>query len=154
MPTPTPDAETIGAVSTHCATPAAGVKHIYISIAEQHLWACVGDTLAFASAVTTGASALTNVHNATPTGTFKINAKMRNVHLRGRDANGSWDDAVAYWIPYIGSVYGFHDSDWQTFPYGSQLYTTQGSHGCVHLPLSVIANVYDWAPIGTQVTIS
>lgn len=152
--TPTTPAEVVGAVNAHCTSPVAGVKHIYVSIAAQHLWACVGDTLAFDSAVTTGASALTNVHDATPTGTFKINAKARNVHLRGRDANGSWDDAVAYWIPYIGSVYGFHDASWQTFPFGSPLYTTQGSHGCVHLPTGTIATVYTWAPIGTQVTIS
>ena len=77
----------------------------------------------------------------------------RNVHLVGHDANGSWDDAVAYWIPYIGSTYGFHDASWQTFPFGSPLYTTQGSHGCVHLPTDTIAQIYAWAPVGTQVTI-
>jgi lipoprotein-anchoring transpeptidase ErfK/SrfK len=143
-----------GPADPHCAAPVTAVKHIYVSIADQQLWACVGPVLIFDSAVTTGASALTNVHDATPTGTFRINGKYRNVHLVGHDANGSWNDAVAYWIPYIGSTYGFHDASWQTFPFGSPLYTTEGSHGCVHLPVDIIAQVFAWAPIGTQVTIS
>jgi lipoprotein-anchoring transpeptidase ErfK/SrfK len=143
-----------GPADQHCAAPVTAVKHIYVSIAAQQLWACVGPVLIFDSAVTTGASALTNVHDATPTGTFRINGKYRNVHLVGHDANGSWNDAVAYWIPYIGSTYGFHDASWQTFPFGSPLYTTEGSHGCVHLPVDIIAQVFAWAPVGTQVTIS
>jgi len=48
---------------------------------------------------------------------------------------------VKYWIPYDG-VYGFHDSSWQTFPYGSQQYRTDGSHGCVHFPLTVMSWIY------------
>lgn len=143
-----------GPANPHCAAPVTAVKHIYVSIATQHVWACVGPVLIFDSAVTTGASALTNVHDATPTGTFRIDGKYRNVHLVGRDANGAWNDAVAYWIPFIGGSYGFHDASWQTFPFGSPLYTTQGSHGCVHLPINIVAQVYAWAPIGTQVTIS
>jgi lipoprotein-anchoring transpeptidase ErfK/SrfK len=150
-PTPTP---TIDPAVAHCANVHPGVKHIFVNIHAQHLWACNGTKLSFDSAVTTGASGLTNVHDATPKGSFRINGKYRNVHLRGSDANGSWDDAVAYWIPYIGGLYGFHDASWQKFKFGSELYKTQGSHGCVHLPVSVIAHVFNWAPIGTEVTIS
>ncbi|MBC7518383.1 MAG: L,D-transpeptidase [Microbacteriaceae bacterium] len=135
-----------------CAGTPAGIKHIYVSIAQQHLWACTGTVLLTDGAVTTGASALTNVHNATPTGTMKITGKARNTVLAGKDVNGPWNDPVSYWMPFSGGV-GFHDSPWQTFPLGSPLYTTQGSHGCVHLPLTVIAQVYDWAQIGTLVTI-
>jgi lipoprotein-anchoring transpeptidase ErfK/SrfK len=59
---------------------------------------------------------------------------------------------VEYWMPYDGN-YGFHDSAWQTFPYGSQQYRTAGSHGCVHLPLSTMAWLYNWAKLGATVTI-
>lgn len=135
-----------------CTGTPAGVKHIYVSITQQHLWACTGTVLLTDGAVTTGASALTNVHDATPTGTMKITGKARNTVLAGKDVNGPWNDPVSYWMPFSGGV-GFHDSPWQTFPLGSPLYTTQGSHGCVHLPLTVIAQVYDWAQIGTLVTI-
>jgi hypothetical protein len=135
-----------------CANNPAGVDHIYVNIAQQHLWACSGGFLFTDTAVTTGAYKLTNVHDATPTGTWRIYAKMRNVYLNGHDANGSWHDHVAYWVPFDGP-YGFHDASWQTFPYGSSLYATKGSHGCVHVPVAVLAKIYSWAPIGTRVTI-
>jgi lipoprotein-anchoring transpeptidase ErfK/SrfK len=139
-------------ISAACAGTPAGTKHIYVSIAQQHLWACTGDVLLTDSAVTTGASALTNVHDATPTGTFRITNKIRNTVLAGHDVNGSWHDAVTYWMPFSGGD-GFHDAPWQTFPLGSPLYKTQGSHGCVHLPVAEVAALFNWGSIGTLVTI-
>jgi hypothetical protein len=139
--------------SPACAGTPTGVKHIYVSISQQHLWACTGDVLLTDTAVTTGASALTNVHYATPIGTSHITGKSRNTVLAGRDVNGPWNDPVKFWMPFDGGI-GFHDSSWQTFPYGSDLYKTQGSHGCVHVPAAVIATLFDWAPIGTLVTVT
>lgn len=164
-PTPTPSAAPAGwalhttpAPDAHCtgagrAAARTGVVHVYISIADQHLWECSGENLLLDSAVTTGASALTNVHDATPTGTFTIAAKTRNTHLRGHDVNGSWDDAVTYWLPFSGGV-GLHDASWQAFPYGSDEYRTQGSHGCVHVPLDAIAQIFGTVQVGTRVTIA
>jgi hypothetical protein len=139
-------------VPSVCAGTPAGVKHIYVSIGEQHLWACTGDVLLTDSAVTTGASAVTNAHYTTPMATSHISGKSRNTVLAGRDVNGPWNDPVKFWMPFDGGI-GFHDSSWQTFPYGSDLYKTQGSHGCVHVPLAVIATLFDWAQVGTLVTI-
>lgn len=139
--------------SPACAGTPAGVKHIYVSVGQQHLWACTGDVLLTDSAVTTGASAITNVDDATPLGTSRITGKSRNTVLVGHDVNGSWNDGVKFWMPFDGGI-GFHDSSWQTFPYGSDLYKTQGSHGCVHIPVAVIATLFDWAPIGTLVTVT
>jgi len=127
-------------------------KVIIVSISQQHMWACSGTTVADESAVTTGAYALTGVDDSTPTGTFHIYSKQTNLHLKGSDIYGSWDDPVQYWMPFY-SDYGFHDASWQTFPFGDAAYKTQGSHGCVHLPTDTAAWVYNWAPIGTAVTI-
>lgn len=147
--TPTPKPTPVATVCTHSAP---GVKHIYVSIKQQHLWACSGHTLFLAGAVTTGASALTNVNDATPVGTTRITAKMRNTVLSGSDVNGSWNDPVKYWMPFNGGD-GFHNAPWQHFPLGSPLYKTQGSHGCVHMSLKDVAALYGWAPIGTLVTV-
>jgi hypothetical protein len=138
--------------SPFCTGNAAGVHHIYVNIALQHLWACTGAYLFTDTAVTTGAWKLPKVNDATPTGTFRIYGKMRNVVLSGHDIYGSWHDHVAYWMPFVGP-YGFHDASWQTFPYGSSLYSTKGSHGCVHVPVAVLGKIFNWAPIGTLVTI-
>jgi hypothetical protein len=141
----------VSVTSTYCADNTNG-KLLLVSISQQRLWACNGLQLAYKSAVTTGASALTNVDDATPIGTWHIYAKHTNTTLRGCDVNGCWNDPVAYWIPFDGSV-GFHDASWQTFPFGGAAYATNGSHGCVHLPTSTAAWVYGWAPIGTTVTV-
>ncbi len=146
---PTPSAPPVPAV---CAATASGVKEIYVSISQQHLWACTGNVLFVEGAVTTGASALTNVHDATPVGISRIKAKVRNTVLRGSDVNGRWNDPVTYWMPFNGGD-GFHDAPWQNFPLGSPLYTTQGSHGCVHVALDVLTEMYNWAEVGTLVDI-
>lgn len=128
---------------------------VIVSISKQHLWACSGTTEVKESPVTTGMTVIRNgVNDNTPTGTYTIQAKYRDLHLRGTDANGSWDDPVQYWMPFDQAEgIGFHDASWQTFPFGSSEYHTDGSHGCVHLPTNFIAWLYNWAPIGTQVEI-
>jgi lipoprotein-anchoring transpeptidase ErfK/SrfK len=138
--------------SALCAHNSKVARHIFVNIASQKLWACKGKVLFVETAVTTGAWALKNVRDATPTGTWRIYSKVRNTVLAGHDANGSWRDPVKYWMPFFEG-YGFHDASWQTFPYGSSLYKTKGSHGCVHVPLKVMAELFNWAPIGTPVTI-
>jgi lipoprotein-anchoring transpeptidase ErfK/SrfK len=145
-------AATVAAASTACGQNEQG-KLLLVSIAQQHIWACEGTVPVKESAVTTGASALTNVDDATPTGTFRIYSKQTNTTLKGCDVNGCWNDPVAYWMPFDDQV-GFHDASWQTFPFGSSLYATQGSHGCVHLPLDFITWVYSWTPIGTTVKVA
>jgi lipoprotein-anchoring transpeptidase ErfK/SrfK len=135
-----------------CAGDPAGATLVVVSISQQELWACAGPDLVSASPVTTGASGLRNVHDATPTGTWRIQAKTTDVTLSGCDANGCWHDPVHYWMPFDGP-YGFHDAPWQTFPFGSAAYVTGGSHGCVHLPEAEMAWLYSWAPIGTVVRI-
>lgn len=130
-----------------------GGKLLLISLSQQHLWACDASTTANESAITSGKTEITNgIDDETPTGTWAIYSKQTNIHLRGSDANGSWDDPVDYWMPFDGSI-GFHDASWQTFPYGSDQYKTDGSHGCIHLPADIAAWVYSWAPLGTTVTI-
>ncbi|MFI5270503.1 MAG: L,D-transpeptidase family protein [Candidatus Saccharimonadales bacterium] len=120
---------------------------ILVNITQQHMWACQGSNLIYDSPVTTGAYLIAD--DATPTGTWHIYAKERNTHLIGP----TWDDFVNYWLPFY-SAYGFHDATWQTFPFGGDQYPTQGSHGCVHLPLAAMAWLYNWANIGTTVTIT
>lgn len=135
-----------------CRNNGAG-QTIIVSISKQHLWACNGAAEVKESPVTTGTTIVRNgVNDSTPIGTWTIQAKYRNLHLRGADANGSWDDPVQYWMPFDqADGIGFHDASWQTFPFGSSEYHTDGSHGCVHLPTDFIAWLYEWAPIGTHV---
>lgn len=122
-------------------------QRIIVSIAQQHAWMCAGARQIADSAATTGATAL---GEATPTGTWHIEAKQTNTTLTVLTGEPY---PVAYWLPYDGNLYGFHDSSWQTFPYGSPRYRTDGSPGCVHLPLAVMRWLFGWAKVGATVTI-
>ena len=84
--------------------------------------------------------------DATPTGSWVVQGKQTNRYLVGP----GYRDFVKYWIPFNGD-FGFHDANWQTFPLGSPLYRSQGSHGCVHLSLPVVKWLYGWAQTGSTV---
>ena len=133
----------------NCAANTA-TQAVIVSLSQQHLWVCAGQASVNDTAVTTGATAY---GDGTPTGSWAIYSKQTDRHLTGSDDRGSWDDFVNYWMPFNGD-YGFHDATWQTFPFGDLTkYTTQGSHGCVHLPLDAMKWLYNWSSVGTAVNI-
>jgi hypothetical protein len=132
-------------ISNGCRTNTAA-KRMIVSIGRQLARMCARNQQILTTPVTTGASAR---GAGTPTGTWHIQSKQRNRFLYPASGGAYY---VHYWMPYAGD-YGFHDSPWQQFPYGSSLYRTQGSHGCVHLPGAMMVVFFNWAPLGTAVTI-
>jgi lipoprotein-anchoring transpeptidase ErfK/SrfK len=143
-------------------------QEVIVSIAKQHLWACSGAIQSYDSPVITGMETL--AADLTPVGTYKIYAKETDVYLKGHDSTGSWDDFVNYWMPFLDNqygVYGFHDltqaangangradSDFGNINiYAPYTAAKHGSHGCVELPLTTSAWLYNWAQIGTTVSV-
>jgi lipoprotein-anchoring transpeptidase ErfK/SrfK len=120
---------------------------VLVSVAKQHVWLCTGSRQVYQSPVTTGIPT-DDLH--TPTGTYQIQSKQTDQTLT---VLGGAQYHVRYWIPFDTPLFGFHDSSWQSFPYGSQKYRTDGSHGCVRLPLAAIAWLYRWVAVGATVTI-
>ena len=120
---------------------------IFVDLGRQHMWLCERSRVARDTAVTTG---MRGPDTETPTGNYRIQGLNRDSVLTL--ANGQ-TYPVKYWIPFDAPLFGFHDSSWQHFPYGSPQYKTAGSHGCVHMPLPAIRFLYGWAEIGTRVTI-
>lgn len=120
---------------------------ILVSISQQHAWWCEKTRAVGSTPVTTGA---VNTGDATPTGTWVVQAKQTDRYLVGP----GYRDFVHYWMPFHGD-FGLHDAPWQTFPFGSKQYTDDGSHGCVHFPEAAMARLYSWATVGaTVVTIT
>lgn len=130
----------------HCASN-RHAQLVLVSITAQHAWMCSHGRTVYSTAVTTGR---TGRDTATPTGHYRIQGLNRDTVLLP-DTGERYH--VRYWIPFDAPDYGFHDSSWQHFPYGSAEYKTAGSHGCVHLPLKSIKFLYSWARIGAAVTI-
>jgi lipoprotein-anchoring transpeptidase ErfK/SrfK len=116
---------------------------VLVDISRQRLWTCQGARAVNTSPVTTGK--VTGGHR-TPVGTWRVQAKQRNRYLVGP----GYKEYVRYWVPYNGE-FGLHDASWQTMPYGSTRWRTNGSHGCVHIPMTAMAWIYRWAKVGSTV---
>jgi lipoprotein-anchoring transpeptidase ErfK/SrfK len=122
-------------------------RYVFVSLHQQHMWMCAGHRVARDTAITSG---MRGAFTHTPTGRYRIQGLNRNTTLT---LNTGATYPVKYWIPFDAPLFGFHDSPWQRFPYGSPLYATRGSHGCIHMPLKAIRFLYHWADIGTTVRI-
>jgi hypothetical protein len=120
---------------------------VKVSLHAQHLWMCERAHVVYSAAVTSG---IVGEYTSTPTGDYTIQGRNRDTVLT---INTGEQYDVNYWIPFDAPLFGFHDSSWQDFPYGSPKYKTQGSHGCVHMPLRAIKFLYNWADVGAKVSI-
>ncbi len=112
-----------------------GDSYVEVSISDQNMWvykdgSCVVDT-----PVVTGKDV---EGRRTPSGgVWAIDGKVKDYYLTGQDYNSHVD----YWLPFNGNV-GIHDADWRS-SFGGDIYKTNGSHGCVNTPPSVMKTVYD-----------
>jgi len=120
---------------------------VFVSLQRQHLWMCARHRVVRDTPITSG---MLGQYTETPTGNYRIQGLNRNTYLT---LNTGETFPVKYWIPFDAPLFGFHDSSWQHFPYGSSRYKSNGSHGCVHVPLAAIRFLYRWAQIGTAVRI-
>ena len=116
---------------------------VVVSLSRQHVWMCQAGQQVYESVATTGE---TDNGDATPVGTWRVQSRETNRYLTGP----GYRDYVKFWVPFHGD-FGFHDASWQTMPFGSPGFTTQGSHGCVHLPLPAMSWLYQWSKVGTTV---
>ena len=91
---------------------------------------------------------VTGINNGTPTGTFRVLNKSRNVTLKGAD----YESFVNYWIAFKGASYGLHDASWRS-RFGGTIYKYNGSHGCVNMPYAKVQQLYNLVEIGTPVYI-
>lgn len=123
-------------------------KVIVVNIALQRLYAYENGTSLFPAAVpiTTGKYGFETV-----TGEFAIYLKEEHHQMTSPFPGIYYDDIVNYWMPfYLG--YGLHDAPWRSV-YGTQDYSSVGSHGCVNMPLSETSILYNWAEVGTRVIV-
>lgn len=120
---------------------------VLIDISEQTLWYYKGGTLKLKTDVVTGTK---GKHN-TPTGTFKVRSKQRNIYLNG----STWSSHVNYWMAFIGSSHGMHDANWRSSAQFSnhKTYIHNGSHGCVNMRPSAAKKLYGMISVGTKVIV-
>ncbi len=79
----------------------------------------------------------------------------RNKTLRGEklpDGTYSYETPVDYWMRVTWTGIGFHDAGWQP-AFGGELYKTKGSHGCINMPPTAAAQLYNLIDYHTPVII-
>lgn len=108
--------------------------YVEVSIPNQHIWMYVNGKLIAESDVVTG-----NISKGhyTRKGVFSLTYKTRDAVLRGP----GYASPVSYWMPFDGGI-GLHDATWRS-RFGGNIYKTNGSHGCVNMPLSTAKIIYN-----------
>lgn len=122
--------------------PDYGTTYVEINLTAQHLFYYQDGELILESDFVSGNSAR---GYDTPAGVYGITYKQRDATLTGE----TYETPVSYWMPFNGNI-GMHDASWRA-AFGGDIYKTNGSHGCINLPVSVAAELYGYVEKGTPV---
>lgn len=127
-----------------------GNKRIEVDLASQQVFAYEGDRQVFSFLISSGK------WDRTPNGTFKIWTKIRSQKMSG----GSKSLGTYYYLPNVPYIMFFHNDRYPKQlgfslhgTYWHNNFGTPMSHGCVNMKTSEAALLYDWAPVGTPITI-
>lgn len=129
------------------ATGADWTKRIVVDLSEQHLYAYQGEGLIYSFVASSGAAP-----TYTRTGEFRVQSKIPNAY------GATWNIWMPHWLGIYwagGSENGIHALP--ILPSGQTLWAgylgTPISYGCIVLGTYEAKLLYDWAEIGTPVTI-
>lgn len=130
-----------------------GNTYIDVDLGEQHVVYYKDGALAWESDCVTGS---TSQGHGTPTGAYFVRAKQTNVTLTGQiqadTGEPEYTSKVKYWMPFRANAWGLHDASWRS-SFGGSIYVYNGSHGCVNLPSSAAAELYELIEVGCPVLI-
>lgn len=119
-----------------------GDTYVEVDMGAQHLWVYREGKLVLETDVVTGNTGLSR---GTPGILAYVYSKERNRVLRGPD----YESFVKYWVPFYRG-YGIHDASWRG-SFGGTIYKTNGSHGCVNIPPSVMPKIFENVELGMPV---
>jgi len=121
-----------------------GNSYVEADLTHQHLYVYQEGAIVFETDFVSGSMSSTP-DCVTPEGVFGLSYKTTNAVLRGE----TYETPVNYWMPFYGN-YGMHDATWRS-EFGGQIYITNGSHGCLNLPLGAAAQIYQYVSTGFPV---
>jgi lipoprotein-anchoring transpeptidase ErfK/SrfK len=126
-------------------------KLIVVSLSRQVLTAYQDGAVVLTTYVATGRPQL-----PTPPGVYHIFARYSPYEMIS-----PWPRTSPFWYPpswtnfameFAGGGYFIHDAPWRSwYGPGSNLY--DGTHGCVNVPYSQMAFLWNWTPMGTTVVV-
>lgn len=111
-----------------------GPTYIEISFDNQELFYYKDGELIIRTDIVTG---MKDTEFATRHGLFKIIGHLRDQELKEYDA------FVSYWMTVTPDYeVGIHDADWRS-EFGGDVYSYNGSHGCINVPPSVMPSLFE-----------
>lgn len=141
------DAQVLGDTIT---LPNSNNKRIEVDLTTQRLYGFENDQNIFDFPVSSG------TYNRTPNGTFYIWARVKSQKMSG----GSKELGNYYYLPGVPNILFFYNDDikkQQGFSiHGAYWHNNFGvpmSHGCLNMSIPDSLTVFNWAEIGTPITI-
>ena len=122
--------------------------YVEANLSMQHLWFYVDGGLVIESDFVSGCVAKGHETN---TGVFPLPYKESPSVLSGQDGPNGYEVKVNYWMPFSDGQ-GLHDAKWRG-SFGGQIYINNGSHGCINLPESVAAVIYNNIQAGMAIIV-
>ena len=119
-----------------------GNSYVEIDLTKQHVWVYNDGEMVAESDCVSGNMSL---NYGTPAGVYQITYKERNATLIGQGYNSK----VSYWMPFNGNI-GMHDATWRN-SFGGTIYKSNGSHGCINLPLNNAKVIFENISAGIPV---
>lgn len=120
-----------------------GDSYVEVDMTSQKAWLYKDGRQLLETDVVTGTKG--NPDRETPEGFYAIYYMQSPAILRGAD----YTSPVDYWMAYYGN-YGLHDAQWRHV-FGGDIYTYDGSHGCVNLPTEAAKLIYETVGYGFPV---
>lgn len=121
-----------------------GNTYVEVSIQDQHCWVYKNGECVMDTDIVTG----TKGRHDTPTGIYYMLERVDGKYLVGADYK-TWVDK---WMRLTWSGIGLHDASWRS-SFGDEIYASNGSHGCINLPITFAYNLYDMSYTGMPVII-
>ena len=118
---------------------------VVVDISAQTLTVYRDNQIVFTSPIVSGKD---NQERQSDLGIFSIRSKETDRYLTD---GSTYNSHVNYWMPYNGGE-GLHDATWRS-RFGGEIYKTNGSHGCINLPLDKAAELYDLVHVHDSVLV-
>jgi hypothetical protein len=121
-------------------------KEIVVSISAQSMWAYEEGQLVMSSLVSTGTAEVWET--TTPIGHWSVVSKVDVQDMEGTISDEYYFVADVPYVMYFDNHgNAIHGTYWHS-NFGAPM-----SHGCVNLPMDIAAFMYEWAPVGTAVSV-
>ncbi len=125
-------------------SPTLWERRIEVNLSTQWLTAYEGDLVVYDAPVATGRNGFN-----TPVGNFAIYQKLPLQTMQGEAAGERWNVPNIPSVMYIYGGVALHGTYWHNL-FGSG---ARPSHGCINLPMDDAQWLYEWASVGTPVSV-